>query len=342
MLASALRDRGLRGQDAALATELAYGTLRNLACYDVIIGMCADRDLTNIVVSAYNDWHIDELAGEHPGRFIPLGIVPTYDPQAMAAEVQRIAKKGCTAISLPETPYGVGLPAFHEDGYWDPVFTALCDNDMAICLHIGGAFGLLQRARTAGADHLIVLTPQLSAVTAADMMVGGVFNRFPDLRVALSEGGIGWIPFFLDRIDRHIWNQRWTGLKVANGKTPTELFRSNFLGCFITDPSGLRVRDRIGVEAIAWECDYPHSDSTWPESPELLWAEMQAAGCSDDEVEDITWRNACRFFRFDPFAKMPREQANVAALRARATDVDVEETSKVEYRRRWQELHPVG
>jgi predicted TIM-barrel fold metal-dependent hydrolase len=301
-----------------------------------------DRELTNVVVSAYNDWHIDELAGDHPGRFIPLGIVPTYDPQAMAAEIHRIAKKGCTAISLPETPYGVGLPAFHEDGYWDPVFTALCDNDMAICLHIGGAFGLLQRARTAGADHLIVLTPQLSAVTAADMMVGGVFNRFPDLRVALSEGGIGWIPFFLDRIDRHIWNQRWTGLKVSNGKTPTELFRSNFLGCFITDPSGLRVRDRIGVEAIAWECDYPHSDSTWPESPELLWAEMQAAGCSDDEIEDITWRNACRFFRFDPFAKVPREQANVAALRARATDVDVRETSKAEYRRRWQELHPVG
>jgi hypothetical protein len=242
-------------------------------------------------------------------------------------------------VSLPETPYGVGLPAFDEDGYWDPVFTALCDNDMAMCLHIGGAFGLLNRAKTASADHLIVLAPQLSAVAAADLMVGGVFNRFPNLKVALSEGGIGWISFFLDRMDRHMWNHRWTGLKVAEGKTPTELFRSNFLGCFITDPTALKVRDRVGVEAIAWECDYPHSDSTWPNSPELLWDEFQGAGCSDADVNAITWENACRFFRYDPFASIPREQATVGALRARATDVDVRETSKAEYRRRWDQAH---
>ena len=197
-----------------------------------------DRDLTNVVVSAYNDWHIDELAGEHPGRFIPLAIVPTYDPQSMVAEIHRVAKKGCTAVSLPETPYGVGLPAFDEDGYWDPVFQALCDHDMAMCLHIGGAFGLLKRANTASEDNLIIMSPQLSAVATSDLMAGGVFIRFPSLKVAMSEGGIGWIPFFLDRMDRHVWNHRWTGLKVANGKTPTELWRSNFLGCFITDPSG--------------------------------------------------------------------------------------------------------
>jgi predicted TIM-barrel fold metal-dependent hydrolase len=298
-----------------------------------------DRDLTNMVVSAYNDWHIDELAGEHPGRFIPLAIVPTYDPQAMAAEIGRIAKKGCTAVSLPETPYGVGLPGYNEDGYWDPVLAALCDNDVAMCLHIGGAFGLLKRAKTADADDLIILSPQFSAVATSDLMVGGVFNRFPTLKVALSEGGIGWISFFLDRIDRHMSNHRWTGLKVAEGKTPTELFRSNFLGCFITDPAALRVRDRIGVESIAWECDYPHSDSTWPSAPEALWEELQGAGCNDDEIEAITWKNACRFFRFDPFKAVSRDGATVGALRARAGDVDVSETSKHEYRRRWALEH---
>ncbi|MGE0795714.1 MAG: amidohydrolase family protein [Acidimicrobiia bacterium] len=99
------------------------------------------------------------------------------------------------------------------------------------------------------------------------------------------------------------------------------------------------MRDRNGLESIAWECDYPHSDSTWPRSPELLWDEFQAAGCSDREVEAITWENACRFFRYDPFAVIPREQASVGALRARATDVDVDETSKAEYRRRWAAAH---
>ena len=301
-----------------------------------------DRDLTNAVVSAYNDWHIDELAGEHPGRFIPLAIVPTYDPQSMVAEIHRVAKKGCTAISLPETPYGVGLPAFDEDGYWDPVFQALCDHDMAMCLHIGGAFGLLKRANTANEDNLIIMSPQLSAVATSDLMAGGVFIRFPSLKVAMSEGGIGWIPFFLDRMDRHVWNHRWTGLKVANGKTPTELWRSNFLGCFITDPSALRLRDRMGIETVAWECDYPHSDSTWPESPEWLLRELEDAGCSDDEIEAISWKNASRFFNFDPFAAIPKSQATVAALRAKATDVDVSEVSKVEYRRRWDEAHKVA
>ena len=209
-----------------------------------------------------------------------------------------------------------------------------------MCLHIGGSFGLLTRPKTANIDHLIVLAPQLSAVIAADLMLSGVFARFPTLKVALSEGGIGWIPFFLDRMDRHVWNHRWTGLQIGpKGVTPTELFRSNFLGCFITDPAALRVRDRIGIEAIAWECDYPHSDSTWPRSPEMVWKEFEDAGCNDADIEAITWQNTARFFRYDPFAHIARGDATVAALRARATDVNVSETSKAEYRRRWDEAH---
>src|SRR5436190_1870649 len=98
-----------------------------------------DPELTNAVVSAYNDWHIDEWAGEHPGRFIPLAIGQLLDFDALVNEIHRIAAKGCTAISLPETPYGVGLPSFFGDE-WDPVLAALCDEDMVACMHIGGAF----------------------------------------------------------------------------------------------------------------------------------------------------------------------------------------------------------
>ncbi len=229
-------------------------------------------------------------------------------------------------------------PGFDDASYWDPVFQACSDNAVAMCLHIGGAFGLLKRSPGAGIDHLIVLAPQLSAVTAADLMLSGAFKRFPELKVALSEGGIGWIPFFLDRMDRHMSNHVWTGLEIgARGKTPTELFRDNFLGCFITDPAALYVRDRIGIETIAWECDYPHSDSTWPRSPEVLWGELQSAGCSDDDIEAMTWKNAARFFEFDPFAAIDKAGATVGALRATAADVDVSETSRHEYKRRWQE-----
>jgi predicted TIM-barrel fold metal-dependent hydrolase len=296
-----------------------------------------EPELTKVVVSAYNDWHIDELAGEHPGRFIPLAIAPVFDNAATAAEIQRVAAKGCHAVSLPDAPYGVGLPSYDVAEYWDPVFAACCDNDVAICLHIGGAFGIIQRPEGAAIDQLIILAPQLSAIIATDLMVAGTFARFPDLRVAMSEGGIGWIPFFLDRIDRHLWNQSWTGLEIGQrGMTPTDVWRRNFLGCFITDPAALYVRDRIGVDTIAWECDYPHSDSTWPRSPEMVWEEMEAAGCTDGEIDRITWENAARFFSFDPFAVVPREEATVAALRARGRDVDVSETSRSEYLRRYE------
>jgi predicted TIM-barrel fold metal-dependent hydrolase len=295
-----------------------------------------DADLTKIVVSAYNDWHIDELAGEHPGRFLPLGILPVFDSAGMVTEIERIAAKGCHAVSLPEAPYGVGLPQFGDRDYWDPVFQACVDHDVAVCLHIGGSFGLIQRPEGASIDNLIILAPQLSAIIATDLILAGTFVRFPTLKVALSEGGIGWIPFFLDRLDRHVWNHMWTGLKIADvDLTPSELWKRNFLGCFITDPAALHLRDRIGIDTIAWECDYPHSDSTWPRSPEMVWGELQAAGASDQDVHKITWENACRFFSFDPFEHRSRDEATVAGLRATATDVDTAETSRSVYKERY-------
>ncbi len=334
-VAQRVRDMDANGQQTALCFPTFAG-FNGMS----FTNSSMDEDLTTAVISAYNDWHIDEVAGEHPGRFLPLSIVPTYDPRAMVAEIERVARKGVTAISLPETPYGVGLPAFGEGEYWDPVFQALCDNDMTLCLHIGGAFRLLQRPATADVDDLVLLVSQLSAVATTDLMLSGTLKRFPDLKVAMSEGGIGWVGFMLDRMDRYQTNQTWADLQVGEpGMTPTDVWRKNFLACFITDPTALLTRHRIGIENIAWECDYPHSDSTWPRSPEMLWDELTKAECTDEEVNAITFENAARFFRFDPFQAVPREQATVGALRARATDVDVSAVSRVEYRRRWEAAH---
>ena len=106
------------------------------------------------------------------------------------------------------------------------------------------------------------------------------------------------------------------------GKLPSEVFREHILACYITDPSGLELRHRIGIDIIAWECDYPHTDTTWPESPEFAWGELQDAKCTDEEIHKITWENACRFFSWDPFRHITKEDATVGALRAQATDVD--------------------
>jgi predicted TIM-barrel fold metal-dependent hydrolase len=293
-----------------------------------------DKEVALVMLQAYNDWVIDEWCAAYPGRFIPLGIVPMWDPELAAAEVHRIAKKGCRAVSMLETPHANGYQSYLS-GYWDPVLQALCDENMVLCLHIGAGFEVINRPAEAPIDHLMVLACQISAITAQDLLFGPTLRRFPELRVALSEGGIGWIPFYLDRVDRHFTNQGWLhGADDFGGKLPSEVFRDHILACYITDPSGLLLRDRIGIDIIAWECDYPHTDTTWPESPEFAWKEFQDAGCSDEEIHKIAWQNACRFFDWDPFAHTARDQASVGALRALAKDVDVTRMSKDEWRTR--------
>jgi predicted TIM-barrel fold metal-dependent hydrolase len=286
------------------------------------------------MLQAYNDWVIDDWCAAYPGRFIPLGIVPMWDVDLAVAEVHRIGQKGARSISFLETPHVQGFPSFLS-GYWDPMLTALCDENMVLSLHIGAGFDVIRKAPEAPIDHLIVLACQISAITAQDLLFGPTLRRFPDLTVALSEGGIGWIPFYFDRIDRHYKNQAWLRHdEDFGGKLPSEVFREHILACYITDPSGLLLRDRIGVDSIAWECDYPHTDTTWPESPEFTWDELQHAGARDDEIHKITWENATRFFGWDPFAHLSREQATVGALRALAKDVDTTRMGRDEWRKR--------
>ncbi|MGF7235331.1 MAG: amidohydrolase family protein [Frankia sp.] len=318
----------------------ANGVLASM-CFPTMAGFNArtfneapDKDLSLVMLQAYNDWHIDEWCGAYPGRFIPLGVVPLWDVDLAVAEVHRIAKKGCKSISFLEAPHAFGLPSFLS-GHWDPMLKALVEENMVLSLHIGAAWSLITLAPEAPVDHLIVVPSQATMLTAQDLLFGPTLRRFPDLRVALSEGGIGWIPFYLDRVDRHYQNQSWIeGQSFGEGKLPSDVFREHILACYITDPSGLKLRDEIGIDIIAWECDYPHTDTTWPESPEFAWKEFQGAGCSDADIHKITWENATRFFDWDPFQHTPKEQATVGALRALAEDVDVTRMPRAEWRKR--------
>jgi predicted TIM-barrel fold metal-dependent hydrolase len=292
----------------------------------------ADKDVALVALRAYNDWAIDEWCGSYPGRFIPQGIVPMWDVDLIVEEVHRLGRKGCRSISFLEAPHAFEFPSFLS-GYWDPMLRALCDENMVLSLHIGAGFNLIQRAPEAPLDHLMVLACQISALIAQDLLFGPTLRTFPDLKVALSEGGIGWIPFYFDRVDRHFTNQQWLHNDFG-GKLPSEVFREHILACFITDPSGLILRDRIGIDLIAWECDYPHTDTTWPDSPEFAMKEFVDAGVSDEEIDKITWANACRFFDWHPFAHTPRAEATVGALRALATDVDTTRMTRAEWRKR--------
>jgi predicted TIM-barrel fold metal-dependent hydrolase len=192
---------------------------------------------------------------------------------------------------------------------------------VVVSIHLGSSGELVVTAPNAPIDVMITLQPMNICQAAADLLWSRIPKHFPDLRIALSEGGTGWIPYFLDRLDRtYDMHHAWTGQDFGPLR-PSDVFRRHFLTCFISDPVGVRLRDMIGIDNIAWECDYPHSDSSWPRAPEELAA--VAAGVPDDELRKITYENAMRWYSFDPFAHRSRERSTVDALRAEAAGHDV-------------------
>ncbi|RAU99373.1 amidohydrolase [Mycobacterium colombiense] len=280
-----------------------------------------DKDLALAVTQAYNDWHIDDWCGSYPGRFLPMGLPVLWDPELCAQEIRRNADKGCHSVTFTENPATLGFPSFHDE-YWDPMWRALSDTNTVLSVHLGSSGKITMTADNAPIDVMITLQPMNVCSAAADLLWSRVIKQFPDVRFALSEGGTGWIPYFVDRLDRtYEMHHLWTGQDFG-GRLPSEVFRERFLTCFIADPIGVKLRHDVGIDNIAWECDYPHSDSSWPTAAEELALVM--AGLPDDEVNKITYENACRWYSFDPFEHRTRQQCTVGALRATAGDHDVE------------------
>jgi predicted TIM-barrel fold metal-dependent hydrolase len=294
-----------------------------------------DKVLSLHMLKAYNDWHIDEWCASHPGRFLGCGLLPIWDPSAMVDEIHRLRSKGFLAVTLPELPHVENWPSYHNLDYWGPVFTALSETGLVMCLHIGQGFNAINSAPDAPIDNLIIISGQVSVLAAQGLLWGGAFVRYPDLKVAWSEGGIGWIAFYLNRCDRHYTNQTWLGHDFGD-KLPSEIFREHSLACYISDPAALRIRDVVGIDTIAWECDYPHSDSIWPGAPEFLLGELDAADCTDEEIDKITWANSARFLDYDPFAHISKADATVGALRAESPDVDETVRPRAEWRARYE------
>ena len=228
-----------------------------------------DKDLALAVIRAYNDWHIDEWCGAYPDRFLPMALPVLWDPELAADEVRRTAAKGCHSVTFTENPALLDYPSFHSDA-WDPFWAAATDTGTVVSIHLGSGGKLVQTSADAPVDVMMTLQPMVVCQCAADIMWSKIPATFPGIRFALSEGGTGWIPYFLERIDRtYDLHHLWTGQDFGS-KLPSEIFREHFLTCFIDDPVGVQLRDRIGIDNVSWELDYPHADSAWPHAPEEL------------------------------------------------------------------------
>jgi predicted TIM-barrel fold metal-dependent hydrolase len=252
-----------------------------------------DKSLANACVAAWNDFILDEWCAAAPGRFIPMVMVPFWDVPASVAEVERMAAKGAKSITFSEAPHRLGLPSFHSD-HWDPFLAAAQAADMPLCLHFGSG-GAPDVAPDANFAVSIALFGMNSQFTTVDLLFSPVFHKFPRLRVALSEGGIGWMPYVLERLD-YTWERHryYTGINFD--VRPSELFQNHIFGCFIADNAGIEMRHLIGIDNVMFEGDYPHSDSNFPASRKKLADVLSEV--PEDQARKIAEDNARRVFNF--------------------------------------------
>jgi len=258
-----------------------------------------DKELALLCVQAYNDYQVEEWCAGTDGRLIPLVIVPLWDAHLAAAEVRRNADRGVRAVCFSEIPAYLGLPSIHDpDNYWDPFFAACDETSTVVNMHIGSSSKMPSTSPDAPAAVGSSLTHINAELSMTDFLLSGLFERFSNLKVAYSEGQIGWIPHLMHRMDV-VWeeNRGWGGVGDKVPNPPSSYFKDHVFGCFFDDPNGLKLIDEIGEDNIAYESDYPHSDSTWPRTREI--AEKQMAGLTDQQRYKVVRGNAIKLFGLD-------------------------------------------
>jgi predicted TIM-barrel fold metal-dependent hydrolase len=251
-----------------------------------------DRVLGLACVQAYNDWMVEEWCGESGGRLIPLCLVPLWDPELAAAEVHRNADRGVRAVAFTELPTLLGIPSIHS-GHWDPFFQACDQTRTVICIHIGSASKFATTSDDAPNAVLLSLTSLNSQMALSDWLFSGVLARFPHVKLSLCESQVGWMPYLLERIDR-LWKRGYklNEIRPEIVKPPSEYFAGRVFGCFFEDDFGIQSREWIGVDQLTFESDYPHQDSTWPNTRK--YAEEAMKDLSQEEVDKIVRSNAIK------------------------------------------------
>ncbi len=257
-----------------------------------VFAAAADREVGRACVRAWNDWLFEEWYSAYPDRIIPCGITYLSDPEWAVEEIRRNADRGFVSVTFPERPHQVGLPSLWERDHWDPIIEACVETDTVISLHVGSS-GLFPYPAGAPALQLgATLFGQLSLGACAEWLWSEYPVKHPTLKVAMSEGGIGWVAMLLDRLDNIIDR---SGYGLGWDERPADVLKRNFWFCTLDDPSTIATRHRIGVENILFETDYPHGDGTWPDTQavvEQAWGDLPA-----DELRMMLCENAAALYR---------------------------------------------
>ena len=257
----------------------------------VRLTMLDDAEFVLALVRAYNDWHLEEWAGTHPDRIIPCQIPYLLNARIAADEIRANAARGYHTVTFPDLTHLVGLPSLFGDD-WDPFWSACQETGTVVSVHACSG-GMANRIDPAAPVRAVA--PFFGAAQAIhpaiEWIYAGIPSRFPDLRICLSEGGIGWVVGLMDRLD----HEYARNVRSWPDGSPRELLLRNFVFCMLDDPTTLHLlRHEIGVDRILLETDYPHADSSWPNSQEK-WR-RQFDGLPGDEVRRMSWENASELF----------------------------------------------
>lgn len=263
----------------------------------------ADADAGFACVQAYNDWVVDSWCGPHPDRLIPCQLTFLADPERAAREIRRNAARGVHAVSFTENPSALGYPSVHTD-HWDPFFQACAETETAINLHIGSSGKISCPSPDTPDPAQIALFPLNGIETIVDWIFSGVPQRYPDIKIVLSEAGISWVPMVIERLHR-AYRQREAAPRAWAGTTdhPVDVLHRNFWFTSIEDPSSFHQLDLISEDHVMLEVDFPHTDSTWPESQELFRSELDFLPTAT--IRKICFENAAALYHHpEPPASM--------------------------------------
>ena len=282
--AARLEDMDLDGVDA----EILYPSQRTMWSF---MGD-EDPEYHRAGVQAYNDWLVDEFCAADPDRLIALAQMPNLGVEAAIAEMQRCREKGVRGVILSAWPAGDDNLGPEDDAF----FAAARDLGLPVSIHIN-----IRRKRAIhptptgrAAIARMALAGMMSfPPSMADLIMSGLFDRYPELTILGVETDVGWIPAALEQLDDFYWrNRAHTGVEIR--RLPSEYFHSNFVCTFVHDRVGIQNRYEIGVENMAWSTDFPHHGNDWPYSRKVVREMFQ--GVPREEVDLICAGNMIRVF----------------------------------------------